>query len=160
MATIRRFEDLICWQKARLLTKEIYQALSSIRDPGFTDQIQRAAVSILSNIAEGFESGTKQEFLNYLYIAKGSAGEVRAQLYVALDVRYLNMEKFEYLKNLAEDCSRLINSFIGKLKTGGLGGLQHKAGEKRDIVAELASEAGYTFVNGRPKRIADDYKEI
>ncbi len=90
MATVRRFEDLICWQKARLLVKEIYHSMKDVRDMGFRDQIQRAAVSVLSNIAEGFESGTKQEFLNYLFIAKASAGEVRAQLYVALDVGYLN----------------------------------------------------------------------
>ena len=90
MATIQTFEDLICWQKARLLTKEIYKIfkdlnIQKIQDRGLQDQIQRASVSIMSNIAEGFERGTKQEFLNYLFIAKGSAGEVRAQLYVALD---------------------------------------------------------------------------
>ena len=69
MATVQRFEDLVCWQKSRLLVKEVYQAMRGVHDPGFTDQIQRAAVSIMSNIAEGFESGTKQEFINYLYIA-------------------------------------------------------------------------------------------
>jgi hypothetical protein len=109
MATIQKFEDLVAWQKARLLTKEVYKAFRDCRDFGFRDQIQRAAVSVMSNIAEGlkanclafngfcrlsyveavkqnpgnrrggdFESGTRPEFLNYLYIAKGSAGEVRA----------------------------------------------------------------------------------
>ncbi|OGN05077.1 MAG: hypothetical protein A2659_01475 [Candidatus Yanofskybacteria bacterium RIFCSPHIGHO2_01_FULL_44_24] len=134
MATIEKFEDLIAWQKARLLTKEVYKnlnietfkSLNLQRDHGFCDQIQRASVSIMSNIAEGFERGTRQEFLNYLFIAKGSAGEVRAQLYVALDVGYLNIEKFKYLNSLAVDCSRLIHSFTQKLKGSEFQGLQYK----------------------------------
>src|SRR3989338_10180221 len=106
MATIQRFEDLVMFKKARDLTKEVYKALSSCRDGGFRDQIQRASVSVLSNIAEGFESGTKQEFLNYLYIAKASAGEVRAQTYAASDIGYINIETFKYLKGLVLECSR------------------------------------------------------
>ncbi len=78
MATISKFEDLICFTKARDLTRSIYKEFKDCRGYGFKDQITRASVSILSNIAEGFERGTKSEFLNYLYIAKGSAGEVRA----------------------------------------------------------------------------------
>lgn len=66
MATVQCFEDLICWQKARLLTKEIYKEFKDLKDHSFKDQVQRATVSVMSNIAEGFESGTKQEFLNYL----------------------------------------------------------------------------------------------
>ena len=134
MATIKKFEDLICWQKARKLTQAIYREFKDSKfkylnipiDYGLKDQIQRASVSIMSNIAEGFERGTKQEFLNYLYIAKGSAGEVRAQLYVALDAGYLNIETFKYLNGLATECSRLISSFIQKLKTSNVQGLQHK----------------------------------
>lgn len=91
MSTIERFEDLICWQKARELTKQVYRSLKSCNDFGFKDQIQRASVSVMSNIAEGFERGTQQKFINYLFIAKGSAGEVRAQLYTAVDVGYLNI---------------------------------------------------------------------
>ena len=98
MSTIEKFEDLLCWQRARELTREIYKAFKSLNDFGFKDQIQRAAVSVLSNVAEGFESGTREKFVNYLYIAKASAGEVRAQLYVALDAGYLNIEMFKYLK--------------------------------------------------------------
>ena len=139
MATIQKFEELICWQKARLLTKEIYKSiniqtfkdLNLQRDYGFCDQIQRAAVSIMSNIAEGFERGTRQEFLNYLFIAKGSAGEVRAQLYVAYDIGYLNIETFKYLNGLATDCSRLIYSFIQKLKVSEFQGLQYKKGQRK-----------------------------
>ena len=88
MTTIQRFEDMLAWKKSRELTREIYKAFRDCRDFGFKDQIQRAAVSIMSNIAEGFESGTRLEFLNYLFIAKGSAGEVRAQLYAALDIGF------------------------------------------------------------------------
>lgn len=90
------------FKKARELTKEVYVSLAKCRDNGFRDQIQRASVSIVSNIAEGFESGTKSEFLNYLYIAKASAGEVRAQLYIAHDISYLNIETFKHLNLLAE----------------------------------------------------------
>ncbi len=145
MATIEKFEDLICWQKARLLTKEIYRHLniqkfknlSIAPDYGFCDQIQRASVSIMSNIAEGFERGTKQEFLNYLFIAKGSAGEVRAQLYVALDADYLNIETFKYLNSLATECSRLLSSFIAKVKISEVKGLQYK---KEKTEAQKKSE--------------------
>ena len=132
MATIVRFEDLVCWQRAREMTKAIYQTFKDCRDYGFKDQIQRAAVSVMSNIAEGFERGTSQEFLNYLFIAKGSAGEVRCQLYVALDAGFLKMETFNDLKMLIEECSRLLQSFIVKVKTGANRGLQYKHIPKED----------------------------
>jgi four helix bundle protein len=137
VSTIQRFEDLISWQKARELTKGVYAALSQCRDRGFTDQIQRAAVSIMSNLAEGFERGTQAELLNYLYIAKGSAGEVRAQLYIAVDVGYLNDEKFKYLSSLALDCSRLIQSFAVRVKAGAARGSQYKFVPRIDPLAEL-----------------------
>lgn len=137
MATIQKFEDLICWQKARELAKGIYSALKDCKDFGFKDQIQRASVSILSNIAEGFERGTQQEFLNYLYIAKGSAGEVRAQLYVALDAGYLNIEKFKFLNSLAIECSKLLQSFAERVKGGAKRGTQFKAVSEKDTTREL-----------------------
>lgn len=130
MATIQKFEDLICWQRGRELAGAVYRALRSCNDYGFKDQIQRASVSVISNIAEGFERGTKQEFINYLYIAKGSAGEVRAQLYIALDVGYLNIETFKYLNELVIECSRLLQSFIEKVKGGSQQGTQFKRAEK------------------------------
>jgi four helix bundle protein len=108
MASIRQFEDLVCWQRSRELVKLVYSALNSSKDFGFKDQIQRASVSVMSNIAEGFESGTRNEFIHYLYISKASAGEVRAQLYIALE------------------CSRLISGFINSLKKSNLQGLQRK----------------------------------
>ncbi len=137
MATISKFEDLICFQKARELTKSIYREFKECKDFGFKDQITRASVSVLSNIAEGFERGTKNEFLNFLYIAKGSAGEVRAQLYVALDAGYLNLETFKYLNNLASECSRLIQSFAEKVKKGASAGTQFKKIEKNDPMKEV-----------------------
>lgn len=126
MTTIQRFEDLLAFQKARELTKKVYSALKECRDFGFKDQIQRASVSVMSNIAEGFESGTRAEFINYLFIAKGSAGEVRAQLYAALDIGYLNIETFKYLNGLAQDSSKLISSFVRSLKISKFDGLQFK----------------------------------
>lgn len=137
MATISKFEDLICFNKARELTKSIYKEFKDCKDYGFKDQITRASVSVLSNIAEGFERGTKNEFLNFLYIAKGSAGEVRAQLYVALDAGYLNLETFKYLNNLTSECSRLIQSFSEKVKKGASAGTQFKKLEKDDPMKEV-----------------------
>lgn len=141
MATIKQFEDLVCWKKARILTREIYKAFKDSKDRGLKDQIQRASVSIMSNIAEGFERGTRQEFINYLYIAKGSAGEVRAQLYIALDAGYLNIETFKYLNNLAIECSRLIQSFVDKVKASDHRGLQFKQAEKQDPLEEMTRKA-------------------
>jgi four helix bundle protein len=140
MATIQRFEDLICWQKARTLTKEIYATFKNCKDYGFKDQIQRAAVSVMSNIAEGFERGTQQEFINYLHIAKGSAGEIRAQLYAAYDIEYIDIERFKYLKNLAEESSRLLQSFIEKVKAGARRGLQYKTIRNPDPTLEIIKE--------------------
>ncbi len=131
------------FKRARELTKAVYVSLTNCRDNGFRDQIQRASVSIVSNIAEGFESGTKSEFLNYLYIAKASAGEVRAQLYIAFDIGYLNIETFKHLNMSAEECSRLIASFIKKLKSGGMSGMQFKRETQRDLAGEMMRDAGY-----------------
>jgi len=132
MATVKQFEDLLAFKKARELVREIYKGFRCINDRGFTDQIERASVSVMSNIAEGFESGTRQEFLHYLYIAKGSAGEVRAQLYAAYDVGYLNIETFKSLNGLALECSRLVASFIVSLKKSPHRGLQHKKERTND----------------------------
>jgi four helix bundle protein len=100
MATLEQFEELEAWKQARELTKVIYQVSSSeefARDFGLRDQICRAAVSIISNIAEGFERDGNKEFLQFLSFAKGSCGEVRAQLYVALDQAYVSIGQFQEL---------------------------------------------------------------
>lgn len=106
-----RFEDLIAWRKARELTQRIYQVSVSAdfsRDYGLRDQARRAAVSIMSNIAEGLERGSQAEFHRFLMIAKGSCAELRSQLYVALDAGYLQEEQFITLLSLAEETSRVI----------------------------------------------------
>src|SRR5262245_46565236 len=109
MATVSRFEDLVAWQKARLLTSEIYRVTATGyfgRDFGLRDQIRRAAVSAMSNVAEGFERSRSGEFCHYLLIAKGSCGEVRSQLYVAFDIGYLTEEEFDSLYRLCMETSR------------------------------------------------------
>src|SRR3989344_8600300 len=150
MATVQRFEDLTFWQKARELTRDIYKALANCRDRGFTDQIQRASVSVMSNISEGFESGTREEFVNYLYIAKASAGEVRAQLYAASDIGYLNVETFKSLKGLAEECSKLISTFAKGVKSGARAGIQRKAESKPDPIERMLTAHGFArLIDGR-----------
>lgn len=108
---IERFEDLIAWQKARELTREIYRVARQrefAKDYGLSGQIQRAAVSIMSNIAEGFERGNPREFHQFLSIAKASCAEVRSQIYVALDAGYLDDASFQKLMRLAKETGKII----------------------------------------------------
>ena len=108
---IERFEDLIAWQKARELTKQIYNVTAKkpfSSDFGLREQIQRATVSIMSNLAEGFERGSSSEFHQFIVIAKASCAEVRSQLYTALDIGYLTKEEFNVVNNLAVEVSRII----------------------------------------------------
>jgi four helix bundle protein len=120
MSKVERFEDLIAWQKARALTREIYTVSRQgafAKDYGLAGQIQRAAVSIMSNIAEGFERAGIKEFHKFLSIAKSSCAEVRSQLYVALDIQYLPESIFKKLKLQAEEVARIIGGLrksIGK----------------------------------------------
>ena len=117
---VERFEELDVWQRARELTKSVYD-LSDLgafaRDFGLRDQMRRAAVSIMSNIAEGFESRTQALFIEFLGRARGSAGELRAQLYVALDCRYLTQDQFVDALRQAETCSKQIARLIQYLET-------------------------------------------
>jgi four helix bundle protein len=111
VGTIRSFEELEAWRTARRLTRWIYRlsATGSFqRDFGLRDQMRRAAVSVMSNIAEGFDSRTKPMFLEFLGRAKGSAGELRAQAYVAVDVGYVSNEQFLQLMDEIDKCSRQI----------------------------------------------------
>jgi four helix bundle protein len=115
MARIERFEDLDAWKKARELAKAVYQLTATggfSRDYGLRDQIRRACVSVMSNIAEGFERGGDREFRQFLAIAKGSTGEVRAQLYVSLDARFIEEGQFRELYDLANDTGRLIGGLM------------------------------------------------
>lgn len=119
MMTIERFEDVRAWQMARELTKSVYlrgRCGEFSKDWGLRDQMQRAAVSIGSNIAEGFERNSDREFLNFLYIAKGSCGEVRSQLYTAFDLGYLDETQFVQLREQCLELSRTIARLIKAIK--------------------------------------------
>jgi len=108
---IDKFEDLIAWQKARELTKEVYQTSrlgTFAKDYGLAGQIQRSSVSIMSNIAEGFERGGRAEFHQFLSVAKASCAEVRSLLYVALDVGYIRKNEFRKIMDKAEEVGRIV----------------------------------------------------
>ena len=114
-----RFEDLVAWQKGRELTRNIYAVTTAEnfrRDYGLKDQIRRAAVSVMSNIAEGFERAGKAEFHQFLVIAKGSCAEVRSQLYVALDAGYISKTQFDGLQAQAEEVARIVGGLRASLK--------------------------------------------
>jgi four helix bundle protein len=120
MTTAKRFEDLEVWQRAKELTNLIYGLSSSgafARDFGLRDQMRRASVSVMSNIAEGFESQTQVLFIQFLGRAKGSAGELRAQLYIALEQEYITSDEFKSMNFLAELCSKQLARFIQYLES-------------------------------------------
>jgi four helix bundle protein len=119
MATIRRVEDIQAWQKARALVREIYKSCavgSLARDFGLRDQIRRAAVSSMSNVAEGFARKSDKEFAHYLDMARGSAIEVQSLLYVAHDVNYIDRHEFERLNGLADEAASLIGGLTSYLR--------------------------------------------
>jgi four helix bundle protein len=108
---VERFEDLIAWQKVRKLSAEIYRVSAQgdfSKDFGLKDQIRRAAVSVMSNVAEGFDRGSRGEFHQFLVVAKASCAEVRSQLYVALDVGYIDQETFDTVNSSTSELSRII----------------------------------------------------
>ena len=118
-ATPRR-ENLDAWKKAREIVNNIYKATTEqkySKDYGLKDQIRRAAISIMSNISEGFGRETDKEFTRYLYIAKASAAEVQSQLYISLDQKYINQKEFDKIYDSLDHCSRMIANFIKYLKT-------------------------------------------
>lgn len=112
---IDRFEDIIAWQKAKQLTIAIYNEFNDSRDFGFKDQIQRAAVSIMNNIAEGFERKSNNEFKYFLYVSKGSCGEVRSMLYLAEELHTISKESFDEKYKLAEEISKILSGLIKTL---------------------------------------------
>ena len=125
MARIERFEDIEAWKKARVLTSAIYKASSTgefARDFGLKDQIRRASTSIMSNIAEGFERDGNHEFRQFLAVAKGSTGEVKSQLYVALDAGFIPDAEFIRLYGLADEAARLLRGLITYLKNSDMRG--------------------------------------
>jgi four helix bundle protein len=118
--TISRFEDIEIWQLSRKFVSRIYQITEEEnfkKDFALRDQIRRASISILSNISEGFERQSNLEFIRFLYIAKASAGETRAQLYIASDLEYIDKTEFEILISETEKISKSISGFIKYLKT-------------------------------------------
>ncbi|MBQ20420.1 MAG: four helix bundle protein [Flavobacteriales bacterium] len=112
---IDRFEDIIAWQKAKQLTIAIYKEFNDSKDFGFKDQIQRAAVSIMNNIAEGFERKSNNEFKYFLFIAKGSCGEVRSMLYLTEELRTISKESFDEKYKLSEEISKILSGLIKTL---------------------------------------------
>jgi len=112
---ILRFEDIVAWQKSKELTLLVYKIFKNNRDFSFKDQIQRAAVSIMNNIAEGFERNSDKELKNFFYIAKGSCGEVRSMCLIARDLKYIRGEEFKQIYELSIETSRLLSGFIKKL---------------------------------------------
>jgi four helix bundle protein len=118
MAGILRFEEIESWKLARELTNLVYaltQQSAFAKDFGLRDQIRRAAVSVMCNIAEGFESRTDSQFVNFLGMARASAGEVRSQLYIAFDQKYISDEQFKAAFGLAEQCAQKISGFMAYL---------------------------------------------
>ena len=116
---IERFEDIQAWQKARELVRSIYEITSRgdfAKDYSLKDQIRRASVSVMSNIAEGFSRQTDKEFTQFLHIALGSVAEAQSQLYIAQDLRYISKEDFNKIYKLGSETARLITGFIKYLK--------------------------------------------
>ena len=112
---IERFEDIVAWQKAKNVSAQVYSLFKSNKDYGFKDQIQRASVSIMNNIAEGFERSSNAEFRQFLYIAKGSCGEVRSMLYLAKELNYLSESEFNSLVNNLLEISKALSGLIKSL---------------------------------------------
>lgn len=112
---IEKFEDILSWKKGKNMAVDIYRTFSNHKDFGFKDQIQRAAVSISNNIAEGFERQSNKEFKHFLYIAKGSCGEVRSMLNIALDLKYINSNEYKKYHDECFNISRLISGLIKSL---------------------------------------------
>ena len=110
-----RFEDILVWQKSKDVVSKIYSEFNNIPDRSFEHQIKRASVSIMNNIAEGYERKTNNEFKHFLYISKGSAGEVRSMLYLALDLNFISKQNFDDLFNNLIEISKMLSGLIKTL---------------------------------------------
>lgn len=130
MAVAKRFEDLDVWIAAKDASVMIYKITeneSLRKDFGLKDQIRRASISVISNIAEGFERNGNKEFIQFLSIAKGSAGEVRAQLYIIKELEFINEEEFTQLNEKVTQVSKMLSGFINYLKQSELKGTKFKS---------------------------------
>ncbi len=126
---IQKFGDILAWQRARELTKEIYSHAkigAFAKDFGLKDQVQRASVSIMAYVADGFDRGGDKEFIQFLSISKGSCGEVKSHLHVAFDQKYITTEEFNELCNAADEVGRLLAGFMAYLKQSDLRGRKFK----------------------------------
>ena len=135
------FENLHVYPRARELTNGVYQVTrldGFAADRGLVDQIRRAATSIMSNIAEGFERGTKTEFVQFLYISKGSCGEVRAQLDIAFDQKYRSTPDYNRLHNLARLTSGMLSNFIAHLQQTEYQGEKYRRPQRQSLAAQQA----------------------
>jgi len=112
---ISKFEDIISWQKARKLTVKVYHTFENTNDFGYKNQIERASVSIMNNIAEGFDRKSNKEFSHFLYIAKGSCAEVRSMLYLAKDLNKIEDKKHKEFHELTIEISKLLSGLIKTL---------------------------------------------
>jgi four helix bundle protein len=113
---ISRFEDIESWKEARILVSDIYRCFADCRDYGFRDQIQRASISVMSNIAEGFDRGSNKEFVQFLVIARGSVSEVKSLAYAGVDIGFLKPESFHRIEDRCSNLSCMINGFIRYLR--------------------------------------------
>ena len=130
MATFKNFEEIECWKRARALTRSIYEITGKAafaRDFGLKDQIRRASVSVMSNIAEGYDRSGTAEFVHFLATAKGSAAEVRSQLYVAADQGYIQEDHLNELNALASEISRMLSGLMRYLRASGYKGTKFKS---------------------------------
>jgi len=118
-AVIEKFEDIVAWQVGREIANAIYELTRDVsirKDRGFVDQIRRASVSVMNNIAEGYERGSNKDFAKFLFVARGSVGEVRSMLYVAVDQGYIDQKIFHDLSEKCRKCARMIWGLIKSLK--------------------------------------------
>ncbi len=115
MAKFKKFEEIKVWQKSKILVLSVYKYFKNNRNYSFRDQIQRASVSIMNNITEGFERKGNKEFAKFLFISKGSCGEVRSMLYLALELRYINKEDFNKFYYQSEEISKMLSGLIKTL---------------------------------------------
>jgi len=128
MATIHRFEDIEAWKRSRRISNELFQICQRDvmkYDFGLRDQLNRSTGSVMDNIAEGFERGGNKEFIQYLFMAKGSTGEARSQLYRILDRKYVSIEEHEKLSGDLESISKLLMNFIHHLKQSPMKGSKY-----------------------------------
>jgi len=129
MASIEKFEDLKVWQKARDINLQLYKLTNNgafAKDFALKDQVRRASISILSNIAQGFERNGRKEFVQFLSIAKASSGEIRSQLYAALDLEYITKDEFTIIIDKVVEVSKMISGLMNYLQTSEIKGSKFK----------------------------------